>query len=705
MPTILYDASQKLQNSLLQEFHQTLMRAYKISVGDGYPQQLLRLYSTMFHEWSALQKDVSDVMDAVSSLDWSVAPWVEAGQKPTDQAREVADVVSSALWQTTPQEPGTFAHSFLDMVGATVDGIYRGISVHEIIWHRDASLVYPAEYCQVQPQHYVWETREEHKDRLLMVPDGYTYTNPKPFPEDKFIIALNTTGSDHPIYNAVFYSLISFFMAAKHGLPWMQEFCQRYGHPSRVFHVLNDEDEAKLRAQLMSSPDVYDIFLKEGRSVEITPIPGAQGNPHEVLLRVAENACHQAILGQTLTSDTSANGGSLAQAEVHMGVQKSIVLKRAEYVARVLNRQLIPAIVRMNYGRTYGIPMPELKFAAPDDGANVQRADYWAKVLMIPGMQVAKEVVYESMRLPIPGEGEAVLSTPDTSGMQQPMQQDPFAFLKKNSEAVAAANAEDEEEPEEDRPKQRRSLLNREALASTLSELFSESLLSRKEAKVEAAASDNEECRSKDPPHCRVHGTPLKKQEKSGQKKEGNTSLKKQEKSTQTKKGKKAKWTEERNAQYDLYLAHHKEKKKEFTDPIPQDEGIVFDLEHLNLQEIQVTRSTMGEMIGRKAVATSILNDCSVDAHYEAVSKYREVLASAKKGKATLPRKKVQYIKKIIPLSAPFVSSEGKHYVAKFKIHVPQSEKEKKRLYFMNLDKEKRKKPSPKLDGRTGSRT
>ncbi len=429
MATIANDAAQRQQNALLQEFHQTLMRVYKISVGNGYPQQLMRLYSTMFHEWAALQKDVSDVMDAVSALDWSVAPWVETGRKPSDQAREVAETVSSAIWRGSPQAPGTFAHSFLDMVGAMLDGLYRGASVHEIIWLRDKSLVYPAEYRQVQPQFYMWETREHRQDRLLMVPDGYNYANPQPFPADKFIIALNTTGSDHPVYNATFYSLISYFMAAKHGLPWMQEFCQRYGHPSRVFHVQNDEDEAKLRAQIMASPNVYDIFLKEGRSVEITPIPGAQGNPHEALLRVAENACHQAILGQTLTSDTSQNGGSRAQAEVHMGVQKSIVLKRAEYVARVLNRQLVPAIVRMNYGRTQGIPMPEIKFAAPDDGANAQRAEYWAKVLAIPGMQVAKDVVYESLRLPMPGEGEAVLATPEA----QPGQSADFSdFSKKN---------------------------------------------------------------------------------------------------------------------------------------------------------------------------------------------------------------------------------------------------------------------------------
>ena len=126
-------------------------------------------------------------------------------------------------------------------------------------------------------------------------------------------------------------------------------------------------------------------------------------------------------------------------------------------------------------------------------------------------------MVYESLRLPIPGEGEAVLSTPDATGMQQQPMQDPFAFLKKNSESVAAANAEDEEEPEEDRPKKRRSLLNREALASTLSELFSESLLARKGANVEAKSAKRpapppetppEECESKDKPHCPYHGFP-----------------------------------------------------------------------------------------------------------------------------------------------------------------------------------------------------
>ena len=111
----------------------------------------------------------------------------------------------------------------------------------------------------------------------------------------------------------------------------------------------------------------------------------------------------------------------------------------------------------------------------------------------------------------------------------------------------------------------------------------------------------------------------------------------------------------------------------------------------------------MGEAASRRKYV--LLNDCSVDTHYDAVSKYRELSPLAEKGKTYPPEKRVRYIKEIIPLSAPFVASEEKHYIAKFKIHVPQSEKEKKRLYFMNLDKEKRKKPSSKLDGRTGSRT
>lgn len=410
MPSIIpQDASIKSFNALLRDFRPELLLAAKFTSDSGYYTEISRLYATMFHEWSALQKDVSDTMEAVSSLEWTVTPYADTGARPTPQAQDAADTVRRAIWHTDVQAPGTYAHNFTELAGSMLDAIYRGASVHEIIWQRTADLVYPAEYRQIAPQHYMWETRTGHADRLLMVRDGMSYSDPEPFPAHKFIVALNTTGSDHPIYNAVYYSLIGYFLSAKFGLPWLQQYCKRYGHPVLKFNCNTEEDIAKLKQQLKESDDLYSVFLLNEGDMDVTAMPSGASIPHETLLRIAENACHQAILGQTLTSDTSQNGGSRAQAEVHLGVQKSIVTKRAEYVARVLNRQLVPAIIAMNYGSAQNVPMPEIKFSLPDDGANIDRAEFWGKVLALPGVTVPRETVYESLRLPIPQEGDDTL--------------------------------------------------------------------------------------------------------------------------------------------------------------------------------------------------------------------------------------------------------------------------------------------------------
>lgn len=425
MPSIIpQDASIKSFNALLRDFRPELLLAAKFTSDSGYYTEISRLYATMFHEWSALQKDVSDTMEAVSSLEWTISPYADTGARPTPQAQDAADTVRRAIWHTDVQAPGTYAHNFTELAGSMLDAIYRGASVHEIIWQRTADLVYPAEYRQIAPQHYMWETRTGHEDRLLMVRDGMSYSDPEPFPAHKFIIALNTTGSDHPIYNAVYYSLIGYFLSAKFGLPWLQQYCKRYGHPVMKFSCNTEDDIAKLKQQLKESDDLYSVFLLNEGDMDVTAMPSGASIPHETLLRIAENACHQAILGQTLTSDTSQNGGSRAQAEVHMGVQKSIVMKRAEYVARVLNRQLIPAIIAMNYGSAQNVPMPELKFTLPDDGANIERAEFWGKVLALPGVTVPRETVYESLRLPIPQEGDDTLGSTNDEGRSTKEEED-----------------------------------------------------------------------------------------------------------------------------------------------------------------------------------------------------------------------------------------------------------------------------------------
>lgn len=412
-----YDAWQKLQLAPLTSFNPQVLQSLKYSQHSGYLLELERLYSTMYLEWPTLKKDASDMTEAVAGLTWTVAPFCQDGGEPDELAKEVSRVVSDALWMVSPQKPGEFSHCFTELLGSMVHALYRSVNVHEIVWKFTPELVFPLEYKQLGPQYYMWETRQGEPDRLMLVPDGMDYTRPVPFEPGRFVVALNTTGPDHPMYNADFYSLVGYFVAAKFGLPGLQSFVKRYGHPLRKFTVEDRKRREDLEAKLKAMPDVYDVFLGPGEELDVTAIPAGANVPHEVLLRVAENACHQLIKGNTLTSDVGDKGGSRAQAEVHMGVEASLVRKRGEFVARVLNRQLIPYIVQRNYGRT-DLPMPELRCQVPEQKANIQKAQYWKEVLAIPGMRVLKSAVHDDLGLAVPGDGDEVYAAPEpTQGM------------------------------------------------------------------------------------------------------------------------------------------------------------------------------------------------------------------------------------------------------------------------------------------------
>ena len=406
------DALQKFQNQLLSTFNAQDLTYFKRSGWDGMLTSIDRLYATMLHDWDVLRKDSDSIEKAVRSLEWSVTPFVNKGEKPTPEASKVAKVVEDALWRRTPQSLGTYAHSFVQLLGAIVHAEFRGQNVHRIDWKNDGKLVYPAAYVQLPPQFLRWEIEPGKPDLLLHVPDGEVAT-PVPFKPYQYIVALNNTGPDHPLYNATYYSLVAWFCAAKNGLGWFMQYAEQHHLPKPVFHYDNDEDREQIIKDL-SQERVINAFLLYGdKQVEWANTPTGTTMPQKELLELSEARCHKAILGQTLTSDTSKGGGSLAQARVHAGVQADEVMKHAEFVADIVNRQLIPAIVHLNFGKVDGMPLPELRYKLPQAAANIERAQFWSQVLQIPGISVVKSEVYDSLGIAMPTEDDEVLATPD----------------------------------------------------------------------------------------------------------------------------------------------------------------------------------------------------------------------------------------------------------------------------------------------------
>ena len=434
------DALHKFQNQLLSTFNAQDLTYFKRSGWNGVLENIDRLYATMLHDWDVLQKDTDSIEKAVRSLDWSLSPYVKKGEKVSAQAQQVAQVVEDALWRRTPQKLGTYAHSFIQLLGAIVHAEFRGQNVHRIVWQNDGTLIYPAAFVQLPPQFLRWEVEPGKPDLLLHVPDGETAT-PVPFKPYQFIVALNNTGPDHPLYNATYYGLVAWFSAAKNGLGWFMQYAEQHHLPKPVFHYDNDEDREQLIRDLQQDRVINAFLLYGDRQVEWASAPTGTTMPQKELLELAEAHCHKAMLGQTLTSDTSKSGGSLAQAKVHAGVQADEVMKHAEFVADVINRQLIPAIVHLNFGKVEGMPLPELRFKLPQAAANIERAQFWSQVMAIPGMSVVKSEVYDSLGIAMPSDDDEVLETPSQqdaglAGMLQGFGQEPPA----GSDEVALAS-------------------------------------------------------------------------------------------------------------------------------------------------------------------------------------------------------------------------------------------------------------------------
>jgi len=406
--TVNQDAYTKFTQSSILDFAPETLASFKQAFESGRYDQVNRLYSAMYHEWDTLQKDVNKITSSLATLDFKAVAAAPDGGEPSPLAKEVAELVNSALWHNEGIGVGEWKHSFTQLIGSIYHALCRGVDVHEIIWGYDGEIYYPKEYLPVLPCYYAWANGSGEDDRLMLYPKGFDLSGGQAFPPNKFIVALNTQGPDHPMYNATFRALVPWFGAAVWGPRWLAEYCQVFGLPFRVFHVHNDQERERLEEQIQETPIFTNLVLKPEDTVDIAQPTSGTGLPQQALIDLAEKACHKLILGQTLTSDTSKDGGSRAQAQVHAGVETAEIMAVGDYVAGVLNAQLVPAIVRMNYGAT-PVPMPEMRCSLPTAQATKDTLDLFDGMINRLGMTIRRSDVYDRLGMQIPSPGDDVL--------------------------------------------------------------------------------------------------------------------------------------------------------------------------------------------------------------------------------------------------------------------------------------------------------
>lgn len=394
------------------QYIETILRG---ALGGNHVQQW-ELFDLMEDTWPRLLKNLGEIKGAVEAMDWKLEAWAEEEKPPTDTALERKNLVSAGVWEMNPA-PDRDDNGFEQTIADILDAWGKGVSVCEILWEQRrvgnlGEFALPNCTTWIHPNNYAWSDEGFLGLNVSREVNTGVYrtraTEITPFPEHKFLIAINKAKSGHPLTAARLRALAWWWCAANFSADWLMNLAQLFGIPFRwATYADNADDDTvdEINDMLENMGSSGRGAFPEGTNLNFLDSGKAAGtSPQDGLLDRADKACDLLILGQTLTSDVGASGGgSLALGKVHKGVREQIIQSAANFVARVFNQQLIPAILIENFGDADEAPYFCPEFESEKD---LQATATLIKSAVETGLQVPEKWAHAELNIPLPQKGE-----------------------------------------------------------------------------------------------------------------------------------------------------------------------------------------------------------------------------------------------------------------------------------------------------------
>jgi phage gp29-like protein len=362
------------------------------------------LFDLMEDTWPRLLKNLGELRTAASRATYSVQPYTERGRPPAPSAQERAELVDQSLRNWSPR-PGTLELSFEDMLFDALDAYGKGVSVLELHWHHLPDGILPRAAHTLAPRRYGWN--DDGSELGLRTDDRRGWM---PFPDDHFLIAISRGRTGAPGATARLRALTPYWAGITFGWEWLLANAQIFGVPFRwATYDRNDPGLGPVLRDMLRAMGAcgYGAF-PDGTKLEFKEVSqNVTGNPQVVIQELANQACDLLILGQELSASARPAGLGNGASELQGGVRADRLEAAAQWCADLLNYQLVPAILRANWGDTDEPPaiVPDLE-AEPDPKALIERD----KILLDSGIALPKAWFYERHKIPVPAAREEVIT-------------------------------------------------------------------------------------------------------------------------------------------------------------------------------------------------------------------------------------------------------------------------------------------------------
>lgn len=336
--------------------------------------------------------------ESIAGLDWQIVP-ASSGQEPKRKDKKVA------VWiEETLRNSPTFYRLLADLAGA----IYYGYACSEILWTKRAGYLIPSDFRLIAHRRFRFRASD---GKLVQYDAGSGESDLQEAHPFKFIIHQPRVNGDVP-HREGLKSVLVWMSAMRNWAlgdwlktgemswkPW------RIGKYAKGKASPQDVEDFKTVMRRMTTD--FSAVIPDSCEINVEWPSGSShaSSTHGEICNVLAQEMSKAVLGQTETTQASTSSG-YAQAKVHNEVRKDLRETRAKAIAGTLTRDLIAALVFLNFGPN--TPVPQFEFITQDPTDFKAFAEAIA-TLQGAGARIPERWVYEEGGIPMPREGEAIL--------------------------------------------------------------------------------------------------------------------------------------------------------------------------------------------------------------------------------------------------------------------------------------------------------
>ena len=393
--------------------------------------QGMELFTVMIDSSPEIAACVQEYTDGVLKKRIVYEPYREEDEEPSPLAVEKTKVVSAAIRNMRPD--ATRDENGID---GTIKDIafarFHGMSVLEADWSdtygtgdrflkrvpgmdgevqclRSTYWVHPVCYAfdntgrvglSITQDSMRAATRSARVDKGMRKPPVFTNSanNPRenvvmPFPENNFIIAIDKAKTGSVFGASCLRPLAWWWVASNFCGDYLMKYAELFGIPLRsATYDPNTPDKVKreIRELLQASGSEPWTMMPKGAEIKFERAQGGGADsPQAFLFHFANEQFRKVILHQTMSGGAKSQGTGVGKGGMeteHEGPKADCIDAGAKFVESVLNQQLVPAILTLNYGEDGDLEAPTMRLMDYEVGglADAQRDTALAQIMDVP---------------------------------------------------------------------------------------------------------------------------------------------------------------------------------------------------------------------------------------------------------------------------------------------------------------------------------